>query len=351
MPVQLPPPPVAISAAPVQQLALWRAGAVSCEGGVATPVRPPAPQPIVRLAYGATANELTLSFSIAATGHPLDIRRVVAGYVPYADDLGPALAATMFPARARTGCTVTFTIAERPVREAPLADLLGYVAQASTAPSTVVRARLDAAGECSGPYPTVSVRAFPDLKALPMQVGSVGWTWTRFDIDAGGKPGNLVTAASSGNAALDRAAIDALRRSRFAGGARRGCMLPTRIAAATLVPPTPPEEAALRPADATCPATLPFATPPRLTMPQAWQRRSIEGWAVLAYDVAPWGAIGNVRVLAVQPAAEFGDWAQSVMRQATKATTSTGYVGCVDRVIFRIGEEERLVLNGAAPPD
>ena len=34
--------------------------------------------------------------------------------------------------------------------------------------------------------------------------------------------------------------------------------------------------------------------------------RAIEGWAVIAFDVAPWGGTGNVRVVASEPAADFG---------------------------------------------
>lgn len=337
-----PPPPIA----PVQ-LATWQASAPRCGDTFAKVIRVPAPLGHIRYGPIMEKVELTYSFTIAADGRATDIQRTGTGWVAHVEDLAPALAAARFAGAARTGCTVQFSLVSRPLADVPLDRLLGYAILSGAPDGSPVRARIDAAsGDCVSPYPAPALRAFPDLKALPQVPGEVSWTATRFDIDARGRPVNLSVAASSGNAALDRAAIAALGRSRFQPGARHGCLLPLRNGAATLPAPTAPEEEALRPAGATCPKDLPFVVRPTLTIPQPWQRRSIEGWAVLAYDVAPWGAIGNVRVLAAQPAAEFGDWAQNVLRNATKATTTTGYVGCVDRVRFRIGDDSRLMLTG-----
>jgi hypothetical protein len=56
----------------------------------------------------------------------------------------------------------------------------------------------------------------------------------------------------------------------------------------------------------------------------------------------------RARVLAAQPTAELGDWALNVIRNATKRTSSTGYVGCTDRVRFKIGDEAQLLVGGTA---
>ena len=63
-------------------------------------------------------------------------------------------------------------------------------------------------------------------------------------------------------------------------------------------------------------------------------RRRIEGWAVVRYDAAPWGEIGNVTVLAAQPSADFGTQAQVVLRSAKVAPSESGFTGCVERVRF-----------------
>lgn len=57
---------------------------------------------------------------------------------------------------------------------------------------------------------------------------------------------------------------------------------------------------------------------------------------MIAFDVAPWGQTGNVRVLAAEPAAEFGDAAQQIIRGAVKPPSPTGYTGCVERVRYII---------------
>ena len=54
--------------------------------------------------------------------------------------------------------------------------------------------------------------------------------------------------------------------------------------------------------------------------------------------------------LAAQPSAEFGDCAKIVLRDATKPPTGTGYVGCIDRIRFRVGSEARVLLDGADAP-
>ena len=60
---------------------------------------------------------------------------------------------------------------------------------------------------------------------------------------------------------------------------------------------------------------------------------------MVAYDVAPWGEPGNIRVLASEPAEAFGTQAGNVIRTARLAPTQAGHTGCVDRVRFVMGPE------------
>ncbi|HEX8216285.1 MAG TPA: TonB family protein, partial [Allosphingosinicella sp.] len=119
-------------------------------------------------------------------------------------------------------------------------------------------------------------------------------------------------------------------------GVRKGCTYAFhRRQTEPLRAPPPPEEAAFRPADATCPSERPaWAHMPPLVFPEEFRRRAIEGWAVLRYDVAPWGATGNVSVLASEPAAAFGEQAVRIVSGARRAAGTQGYTGCVTRVIF-----------------
>lgn len=54
----------------------------------------------------------------------------------------------------------------------------------------------------------------------------------------------------------------------------------------------------------------------------------------MSYDVAPWGEIGNVKVLAAQPSEDFGGQAVRMMQNAEVKTSGRGMTGCVDRVRF-----------------
>jgi TonB family protein len=70
-----------------------------------------------------------------------------------------------------------------------------------------------------------------------------------------------------------------------------------------------------------------------LRFPEPYRRRAIEGWAVVTYDVAPWGEINNIQVKASQPSADFGAQAVTVLRSA-RVKPGPGAVGCVERVRF-----------------
>ncbi|RKH77604.1 TonB family protein, partial [Corallococcus praedator] len=79
------------------------------------------------------------------------------------------------------------------------------------------------------------------------------------------------------------------------------------------------------------------ATPmPTGQFPPQFQRRAIEGWAIVQYDIAPWGATGNMKLLLAEPAAAFGDSALSLVRQAKFPASSTGAAACVMRVRFNM---------------
>lgn len=336
---------------PRQALEVWQVGPATCDGG---PVRfDRAPRPAIGMRWGGVSRPATYRFRVDETGRPLGIVRDMTDYVQNGEDLAPALAAArMVPGAARTACTLTFTPTAVPIETATREQLIAYTMDPRGGP--LPRAgwdRIGSGASCNdAPRPEPLLRAYPDFHTVPGVAGERSWSMVAYDLDRSGRPVGAHVLTGTGNVALDRAATDAVRRSRFTPGARTGCLYPYWRGAVTLAAPEPPTEAAMRPADATCPEHLPFARPPRLTTPAAWNKRNIEGWAVVAYDVAPWGALGNMRVLAAEPSAEFGEWARQVMGGAAKASSTTGYVGCVDRVLFRIGDGERLLVNGADAP-
>ena len=75
--------------------------------------------------------------------------------------------------------------------------------------------------------------------------------------------------------------------------------------------------------------------------PENFRRRGIEGWAVIAFDLAPWGAVGNAKVVAAEPAAEFGEAAQRIVLGSAAASSKKGYSNCVVRVRYAMQEQER----------
>lgn len=332
-------------ASPRQELGRWVMSPVLCAdtggAGLAAQavVRVPEPQRFLGWNGVSPRRTLTLDFRIDEDGRPLSIaRRTVGGfvYVPDAEDVVPAFAASRFaPGAARMRCTATFTADLTPIAAAPIEDVMAYSVFPATRPTAAIWDRLKTPGaDCTDPAPDVLLRAFPAFRTMPDQPGYRTWSMTAYDLDRSGRPRNVRTIGGSGTPALDRASREAVARSRFERGARTGCFYPYYKNAAILPAPAAPTEDEMRPVGATCPHDHGWNQAPAFRYPTPYWRRSIEGWAVVAYDVAPWGQTGNIRVLKAEPSAEFGDAAMAMIRGATLKTAGTGYVGCVDRVLY-----------------
>lgn len=338
--VTVPPPPTGFSPSPPPARAAllsWTPGDVNCNSSAASIVR--LERPWLQRVYPNSPRyaPVSLSFDIDATGRPLGIRKGDAA-TPYgiADDLGPALAVTRFrPGPAKTGCTIVYTPELVKIDEAPLSALMAYSANPISGPlPPEAWRRIFATGTCKGDSAAgLRNRAFPNFRAIPAEPGVRDWTMLGYDVGEDGAPIHVETLASSGNAALDQAGRAATAETRYWSGAFTGCRFSYWRSAETLPAPPAPAEDAFRPAGATCPERRDWATPPVLRFPEPYRRRAIEGWAVVTYDVAPWGQIDNIQVKASQPSEDFGTQAIAVLRSA-RVKPGAGAVGCVERVRF-----------------
>lgn len=356
-PPAAPPPPVAslptppASVAP-RSLISWTPGAVRCAEGAA--IARPARRPLGQLLWAriASLQPVTLRFAIDTAGRTLGIGHSVPATAWGAGtDLGPALAATQFaPGAPRTGCTITYTPSVASFDRAPIADLMSYsLSPISGALPADGWARIQATGSCDAqPRPAALLRGFPDFRGLPHTPGVKDWSMVAFDLDARGHPRNAQVTHGTGNTALDAAASDAVARSRFTPGARTGCRYPYWMAPATIAAPPSPDLAGFADPAARCPSPYTYATAPRLTYPENYRRRRIEGWAIVRFDVAPWGEIGNATVLAAEPSEDFGTHALQVIRTARFAAAPAGRTGCVEAVRFVIGRDDAPGAAAAA---
>ncbi|MBB5709028.1 TonB family protein [Sphingomonas xinjiangensis] len=338
----------------------FEVGQVSCDGGVAVPVRVERPFPVWAEGMpGSRTQPIEMAFRIDAEGRPLSIvrqqRPSAAVRVLYisSEDVLPAFAAWRFAAgQARTGCRMRFDPVAAPIATAsPTLLRRYYVSPHQRRPQErQLFARLHPADtNCiEAGVPQVRLRAYPAFEDIPQPSGTWSYSMTGFDIDASGKPVRVQLTESNGNAVLDREALAAIRRSRFAPEARHGCTYPYyRYSTTAMTGPAMPPKASFKAADARCPdETIDWAFLPPLRFPQGFERRRIEGWAIVGYDVAPWGVTGNVRVLAAEPAAAFGEQAQRVIQQARQPASSTGASGCVDVVRFVIAEGRGPINEG-----
>ena len=291
-------------------------------------------------------------FAIDAKGRPHSIERGEGEGQGLGPDIAPALAASHFPAGAeRENCQISYAPKFDPLASAPLADLIAYSIHPTG--QKLPREgwdRINTAGNCRDrPRPAPLLSGHPDFRKMKATPGARDWSLVAYDTDADGRPVNVRIAHGTGNDELDAAAIEAIRVSRFTGGARTGCLHPYWRSAGKLRAPERPAEEQVRPVDAVCPAKIEWATHPTTHYPPAYRRRAIEGWAIVAFDTAPWGEVGNVKVLDAQPSAAFGRQAINIVRSGRVAPSAQGASGCVETVNFLMPAEDQAIDEDAPP--
>ncbi len=334
-----PPPTIDAQKPPGPRFVVLRPGTPRCADGPALITRrePVLPGPAVP--YGDQQPQAyRLRFTIDSGGRPLDISadgNVEPGWVD-TSDVVPAFTTWRFaPRAARRGCTIAFTVDSRTADNADLSDVYRYLAlphENGWIDSAIFERAKPAGSTCFDPYPNFLVNVWPDWDGIAQPPGTMSANFIGFDIDGHGRPRDVRFLASGENTELDRQSLAALRRSRFVAGAKTGCTYNYhRTATQPLAAPpmplgdTPP-----------CGAEKNWTIPPASTYPAEFRRRHIEGWAIMRFDVAPWGEIGNISVVQAQPAEAFGKQAITVLRSARLAPSFRGYTGCTQHVRFRM---------------
>jgi hypothetical protein len=202
----------------------------------------------------------------------------------------------------------------------------------------VRRLLTESGSTCMEAAPRPRVLYFPEFDLIPGEPGHRGTIAFRYDINGDGAPVNVRQIHNGASDEAAAAAGQAIRKSRFAAQAKKGCLFITTHTPETMLEaPAAPDGDALRPRAATCPSPLKgILHLGAVPFPESFRRRLVLGWAIVRFDIAPWGAIGNIKTLAAEPAAGFGTQAEGVVRAARADSSTSGYSGCVTRVIFKL---------------
>lgn len=351
-----PPPIVSTTGRKAEPwLTTFQAGEVRCGGGSPRALHREQPVPDAYMRYpGQDAPQATaavhLNFRIDSSGRPLGIK-ITGAAAPSAPDLMPAFAAWRFEkGQERGNCELVFERREAPVSQADLQSVYRLMALVdprqlgggAALPKAILDRAAPDGSNCTDRRTNIRQQVFPAFEKIPQAAGTVSHSFMTFDIDAAGRPVSIRLVGSGGNAELDRQSLEATARSRFARGERRGCLMWFhRIPTEPLEAPLGPSADSLAPSNSNCPtdAREPWVQLPPLVFPPEFDRRKIEGWAIVGYDVAPWGGVGNVQLLAAEPASAFGLRAVNVVRNGTKKESPNGYRGCTIRVRFKITDD------------
>jgi TonB family protein len=291
----------------------------------------------------------SLSFVIDRSGRAVDIQSrptAYSGFFIDTNDLAPSLATSTFPSDApQQKCTITYVADLMPVPEAP-PSLLYEVASAPTpgAGESEVYARLSSGGDCARGPGSPRRLNYPPFEIIAQPPGTRSWSFLSFDVDADGRTRGIHVLGSSGNAGLDAASTKALRDNRYSPRkVSHGCTfhfyrLGSTPITAPAIPPDAPHDNSELPACAIDPKSIPTLLSGN-AYPAQFSARRIEGYAIIGFDTASWGGVGNVRVLASEPDASFGQAAIQAIYNASVMQSDAGHRGCVSRVMFRLPKE------------
>ncbi|MGB7418810.1 MAG: TonB family protein [Erythrobacter sp.] len=321
-------------------MAVWRPGPVLCSDGryFSSDSFPPSIPASVGEAEDPSP-DATFAFTLTNEGRALSIAMIEDGKRrSHTLDIAPTIAAGSFgPSPSDTQCEVNFSQAVFPVGRAEPQDLVLLGAYDPQAPGASLAWTIRTRGDCLfAPIPRPVNDVQPDFAALSQTPGAANWTVVTFDLDEEGIPVDIAILASSGAEDLDRAVLETTAQSRLSESDRTGCIRTVGTAADVIGAPVQPELGFFGPIPEACDADNLLSEELLLEYPAAYQRRAIEGWAILRYDIASTGKIENIEVLEAQPAVEFGMAAKSLLEGGRAQERASGLAGCVIPVSFSI---------------
>lgn len=304
------------------------------------PVQPPGSTPYIQ---PPPATSEVYTFSVDADGHVIDLKRKMdtrPSLTGWGLDEQSAIVATwrFAPGAAAKDCAVDLAPRYIPIAEASPARLFEALAADPRAPSPVLRKAITAAaGDCDMRRRPQTI-VYPDLRAFDDKSVDPAWAGLSFDIDASGAVRDVKVVAQHGEPAFADAAASAVAEARyFPGPARKGCSVAFRaMPKATEAPSRPSGESFERPQDACEVTQAQLNIPQAKPYPPAFGKRRVAGWAILRFDVAPWGQVGAIEVLAAQPSEVFGNYARNLLQGARPNPPPTGYRGCVVPIVYAL---------------
>lgn len=330
----------------------WDADPADCGGKPVVPVTAPVPdatvvaQPPVAIGKPpAAARRVVLGFDIAADGRTQSIAPILptgdAAY-PLATLPIAALAATGFPhGTPAAGCRIAYRVHETSLPDAPLPLVVAALGQADAGPfADMMKRRVSSDGTCPTQGPQALTITVPQLAAID------GLTYDDifaivFDVDAAGGVRNIRDVVQPRSQAVKGELARALAGTKFAPVAYTGCTL-VGIVPRRKPLSAPDRDARLlaRPNGSTCiPGVQARLTIDNVPFPHDLQRRAVEGWAIVSFDVQADGSTENVFAVAAQPAATFGLAARALVEASRlRAPMGVPMRGCVVPISYRLDD-------------
>ena len=274
------------------------------------------------------------AFGVDADGRVIDLKREAA-WTP--DSQAAVIVSWRFaPGAPASDCKLPLTATVTSLDLASPAQMLQtQIAEWRAAPA-YLRKALDGLGSCGQtPRRRPQTIVYPDVRAFGDRTVDPAWAGMTYDIDADGAVRNVRIVTQHGEPAFADIAAASIAESRFMSGSpRTGCHAVFKAGVKASPAARRPDAASFeRPTDACTLKKVPL--PEVLPYPPPYAERRVGGWAIVRFDVAPWGQVGSVEVLAAQPTPAFGAAAYDLMQRIkVPAPPSGGYRGCVMPILY-----------------
>lgn len=287
-----------------------------------------------------TTNE-RYTFGVDAEGRVVDLKRDDAAQYWVPDSQAAIIASWRFATGApASDCRLELSPTISPMAAASPSQLLQALIAEGRNATPQLRQALDSLGDCGrAPRRRPALIAYPDLRSFDDQTVDPPWAGVTYDIDADGAVRNVAIVTQHGAQAFADTAASSVAESRYqTGSPRKGCFGMFRARPKASPATSRPKTSSFdRPGDVCdLEGEVKDLVQPK-AYPPAFAARRVGGWAYVRFDVAPWGQIGTVEVVASQPTPAFGLAAVNVLQgMRLKSAPATGYRGCVAPVIFAI---------------
>jgi len=292
------------------------------------------------------AKEVVLRFAITPSGRTVSVARAAlldARVHPITPMLMARLAATTFARGSpQPFCRVTYRLHQTAVADA-LIDLainaVNETTQGRARDAVFARIFPNYGGSCASTEPKAVMISVSQIAEINRNTPVPDRYAVQYDVDGAGRARNIRMVIAPTDHRIAAEVVRSYQASRYVLVPLKNCMFVQWWTRKQPLPAPEREISLLKPSPtASCPRQVQrLLLIPDAPFPAEARYHSIEGWAVVRFDIAADGRAVNAVAIGAQPMASFGDAAVDLIEQSRlRQATGVAMQGCVAPVVYSL---------------